>query len=201
MARPASDIPERILAAARRHFLVQGVDGASLRKIAAEAETSIGMIHYHYKTKEALFLAVVDDVYETLLADLAAALDPKHDVETRLHGFFDRFERLSETELDVVRMIIREALLSSERLGGVIARFQRGHIPLLLATLAEGRADGTFDDERSPFAMLLGVVSLSLFAQVIRRRVPEGTLPLAPPAALADELVAILLDGIRRHKS
>ena len=45
MARPRSDIEPRIVHAARRRFLKEGVDGASLRTIAKDAGTSIGMVY------------------------------------------------------------------------------------------------------------------------------------------------------------
>ena len=71
MARPRGDISERLIKAAREAFLTQGVDGASLREIAAEAGTSLGMITYYFPTKDDLFLAVLEQVYPKLLADLA----------------------------------------------------------------------------------------------------------------------------------
>ena len=46
MARPRGDIAPRILHAARKRFLVEGVDGASLRAIARDARTNKGMIYY-----------------------------------------------------------------------------------------------------------------------------------------------------------
>ena len=70
MARPRSDIGPRIVHAARRRFLVEGVDGASLRAIAHDARTSIGMIYYYFPTKDDLFLAVVEEMYVTVLADM-----------------------------------------------------------------------------------------------------------------------------------
>ena len=59
MARPRSDIAQRLVKAARKHFLAQGVDGASLRTIAAEAGTSVGMVSYYFPTKDALAQAVL----------------------------------------------------------------------------------------------------------------------------------------------
>jgi AcrR family transcriptional regulator len=44
MARPRSDIRPRLLASARARFLREGVDGASLRSIAKDAATNIGMV-------------------------------------------------------------------------------------------------------------------------------------------------------------
>ena len=67
MPRPPSDIAARIVEAARDRFLLQGVDGASLRSIAADAGTNIGMVYYYFKTKDDLFLAVIEEAYAQLL--------------------------------------------------------------------------------------------------------------------------------------
>src|SRR5262249_27779376 len=67
MPRPRTDIRVRILHAARARFAAKGVDGSSLRSIAADARTSIGMIYYYFPSKDALFLAVVEEVYGNLL--------------------------------------------------------------------------------------------------------------------------------------
>ena len=75
MPRPKSDIDARIVAAARARFLLEGVDGASLRSIATDAGTNVGMIYYYFPTKDDLFLGVVEDIYAGLLDDLAQALD------------------------------------------------------------------------------------------------------------------------------
>jgi AcrR family transcriptional regulator len=74
MPRPKSDIDVRILHAARERFLNEGVDGASLRAIAKDARTSIGMVYYYFPSKDDLFLAVVEEVYERVVSELSAAL-------------------------------------------------------------------------------------------------------------------------------
>ena len=90
MARPRSDIRPRLITAARERFLLDGVDGASLRNIARDANTNIGMLYYYFETKETLFFEVVEEHYAPLLADLRSILD--HDsviadrLETRLHS-------------------------------------------------------------------------------------------------------------------
>ena len=111
MARPRTDIQPRILHAARARFLAEGVEGASLRQIAKEARTSIGMVFYYYPTKDELFLAVVEEVYEKLLASLDQILSAKTPVRERLAQAFARLGEASDEELDVLRLVVREALL------------------------------------------------------------------------------------------
>src|SRR5688572_15313158 len=111
MARPATDIQERIVHAARALFLQQGVDGASLRQIATDADTNIGMIYYYFKTKDDLFLGVVEEVYGQLSSDISAIFDQARPIEDRLQLLFARLAKQSAAETQVLQLILREALV------------------------------------------------------------------------------------------
>ena len=136
MARPRSDIQPRIVEAARGRFLAQGVDGASLREIARDAGTNIGMIVYYFPTKDDLFLSVVEDVYAKLVHDLAQILGAERTARERLRDAFVRLGTASDLELEVMQLMAREAMSSSARLRRILARFMRGHVPLVMATVA-----------------------------------------------------------------
>jgi AcrR family transcriptional regulator len=57
----------RILAAAEAVFSARGFDGASTREIAAAAEVNISSLHYHWESKERLYFAVFEHVYDRIL--------------------------------------------------------------------------------------------------------------------------------------
>lgn len=59
MTKPIEGVSERILACAREEFLEKGYSDASLRTIAAKAETTTGSIYSRFKDKEGLFGALV----------------------------------------------------------------------------------------------------------------------------------------------
>jgi AcrR family transcriptional regulator len=198
MARPRTDIAPRIVHAARERFLREGVDGASLRHIARDAKTSIGMVYYYFPTKDDLFFAVVEELYVALLLDLEVALATDLPVPTRVRRLYERVARLSEEEVLMVRLIAREALTSTARLERLIARFMRGHVPLLLRLVQDGTADGSFGPQHSPLTVALSLVALAGPAQLVRR-VIEQRLPFvdAPRSdELAGELVDVLFNGI-----
>ncbi|HRE91407.1 MAG TPA: TetR/AcrR family transcriptional regulator, partial [Myxococcota bacterium] len=138
MPRPPSDIRPRVLAAARSRFLNEGVDGASLRAIARDANTSIGMVYYYFPTKDDLFHGVVEDVYAVLLDDLENILAEHPTFEARVRALYLRLARGTEVEADTVRLIVREAVTSSERFTRLRERFKRGHIALALRLVSEG---------------------------------------------------------------
>jgi AcrR family transcriptional regulator len=197
MARPRSDIGPRIVHAARRRFLKEGVDGASLRMIARDAKTSIGMVYYYFPTKDDLFFAVVEEVYQVILGDLLVALSNDVPVKERIRRVYERIGKLSRLELAAVQLIAREVLVSSKRFDRVIARFQQGHIPIVLQTLMEGVTDGTIDP-RLPLAVLfLCTIAVGALPQVMRRVIGKR-LPLhgLEGDAFTGQLVDVLFNGI-----
>ena len=194
MARPRSDIRLRIVHAARGVFAAQGVDGAALRAIARAARTNIGMIYYYFPSKDDLFLAVVEEHYERLLADVAAVLARPGSFEDHLRGLYDRIGALDGEELEVMRLVLREALSSQTRFRRLIDRALRGHIPLVMQLVLEGLAAGKLDAGRHPVMLLVATMALAALPQLALRTLP---LPGAPAQAeRAGQLVDILLHGI-----
>jgi TetR/AcrR family transcriptional regulator len=202
MPRPRSDIQPRIVRAARARFLESGVDGASLRTIASDAGTNVGMIFYYFPTKDDLFLAVIEEVYVRLLDDMAAALAGEAPVRERLERVFARIGRASDDELAVVRLVVREVLLSHERFGRVFARMQRGHVGMLLSTLADGIARGEIDERIPPPLLLLSCLGMGALPQMVRRaagdRAPFSVLPA--PEKLARESTELLFRAIGNNE-
>jgi AcrR family transcriptional regulator len=200
MARPRSDIQPRLLHAARARFLREGVDGAALRAIAQDAGTNIGMVYYYFPSKDDLFLAVVEEVYVSLLEGLERVLAPALPVAERLAGLYRRLGTLSDDERTIVRLVIREALASPARLDKLFQRFMRGHVPLLLALVQDGMAAGVFDRRLHPALVLAAMVVLGGPAQQILlqagARFPLPVAPVPSGAALSGALVAVLLGGV-----
>ena len=62
MARQIEGVAERIVDAAKREFLDKGYVDASLRTIAAEADTSTNSIYVRFGDKEGLFSTIVEPV-------------------------------------------------------------------------------------------------------------------------------------------
>ena len=55
----ASDTRERILAAARERFAAHGYDRTRIRDVAADADVDPALVHYFFKSKDGLFVAVM----------------------------------------------------------------------------------------------------------------------------------------------
>lgn len=190
----------RLVKAARDAFLIQGVDGASLREIAAEAGTSIGMVSYYFPTKDDLFLAVLERVYPKLLADLGAAAGAPGPLREKIERLYRHLHHLGDEEFAVVRILIREALVSSRRLQKLFARFTGagGHIPLMMNLLAQERRGGALRTDQPALGQLVAAVALGMGPVLVRRRLSELGLGAGVPSPeeAARVMSAILFEGI-----
>lgn len=65
---------ERILDAARALFVREGLEGASLRAIAAEAGYTPAALYFHFESKEAIYAALLEDSLAALNAAVAGAI-------------------------------------------------------------------------------------------------------------------------------
>src|ERR671937_524908 len=65
---------ERILEAAERVFARRGYHHTAVDDIAAEADTSKGGIYFHFPTKQAIFLALLDRLAALLRTRVEAAV-------------------------------------------------------------------------------------------------------------------------------
>jgi len=71
----AGSTKARILAAAQEVFAVKGFDGASTREIAARAGVNISSLHYHWDSKETLYRAIFERIYQQLSEILAGVIE------------------------------------------------------------------------------------------------------------------------------
>jgi AcrR family transcriptional regulator len=203
MARPASDIQKRIFVAARARFLSEGVDGASLRQIAKDASTNIGMVYYYYKTKDELFLAVIQDVYSGLLSDLERILRAAPSGEPQFAALYQRLSQMSAEEYDVIRLVMREALCSSHRLADLGQLFLQGHIPLLLGCISGGIQAQRLRGDLPPVLLMAASILLGILPQVMRRLIHQASPALDAllpnTDAIARAMTELLFHGIAHN--
>src|ERR1700729_1111807 len=75
-----------ILNAARRVFEAEGLDGASLRAIAAEAGYTPAALYFHFDSKEAIYAEVLQGSLANLEQTIAQAVSCASEAPGRLHA-------------------------------------------------------------------------------------------------------------------
>jgi AcrR family transcriptional regulator len=141
---------ELILAAARKVFEAEGLDGASLRAIAAEAGYTPAALYFHFESKEAIYA----EVLRTSLANLGLAVNrtvlraktPADRLRAAAMAFF-RFYDDNPSDLDLGFYLFRGGMkphgLGKERDGVLNAALQSAMEPIADAAqvLGAGRED------------------------------------------------------------
>jgi AcrR family transcriptional regulator len=135
MARPihadAAATRRRILEQALALFAARGADGVSIRAIGAAAGVSLAMVHHYFGSKDELYAACIDSMYEKLiamrprlLAALAEGGPPAARVDAIVRAAF-RFARAHRTEM---RLLMRQVTAAGELDAD---RRERGQVPFL----------------------------------------------------------------------
>ena len=158
-----SDAPSRILAAATRCIVRDGLARVRMAGIAKEAGVSAGLLHYHFATKERLFAAVLAYSH-----DVAGALNEEalakagSGAAQRLSLFLDRClpsdEGLSHEWLlwqELVLLCIRQPDLA-----GVSAEVYEDLYATTADIIVEGMDSGVFAQHVDPRRVAETAVSL-----------------------------------------
>ncbi len=201
MARPRTDIAPRILRAAAERFAESGVEAASLRSIAKDAGTSIGMVYYYFPTKDDLFFAVVEEVYAKLLDDLTHASKSDGTFEDRIRAVYLRIGSLLPSERPILRLVALEALTGSPRFLTLIERFKRGHIALMFQLVAEGVQVGAFRKDVNPYAIVTSIVAVGTMPQLLMQVAGRhlSIVPQLSQETLVDNLLKVLFHGVGKQ--
>jgi len=107
----------RILDAAEAVFASRGFTGASTREIAARAGVNISSLHYHWASKETLYVAVFRNVFDQLLELIrhtldtlqGQALDRRVVIDQAMDRLFDFFAGNPHVPILLVRRIVENA--------------------------------------------------------------------------------------------
>jgi AcrR family transcriptional regulator len=110
------DARDRILAAAFEEFSRHGVEGTTLRQIAARAHVQHQLIVYHFGNKEALWRAVLGGIAIQPHRGLAALSRDNSEPAAKLRALISAFVRLNAQRPQLHRLITFEVRADSERL-------------------------------------------------------------------------------------
>ena len=116
---------DAIRAAAEACFSRAGYSGASMREIAEAAGVSKSLLHYHFRSKEHLFVDVQMRAYERLAARVRAAVAPIPGGRDRGLAAFDALLTALRASNDLrVQAELWAAALSNEKLREQVVRLR-----------------------------------------------------------------------------
>lgn len=199
MARPATDLRQRILSVARQAFAARGVDATALRALAKAAGTTIGMIYYYFPSKDELYFAVVEEVYARVLQQFAVVMAPAEEApgpsfRERVRALMRRLSELSDEDRQVVAIVLREITVSTVRRQRLLERFSRGHIPMVMNAVVRAQAAGELRTDLPPAMMVFAAAALGAGSTLLLEHSPLPGLPRGEERIEAT--LALLFAGI-----
>jgi len=142
--QPKRDSRARIIEAAREAFSTMGFEGASLRSVAKEAGVQHQLATYYFKTKEELWMAVMDELAVGFLARLGDRIRGLEGVDaaTKLRLVVREFVKYSAENPQHHRLMTMEGRRESERLVWLIRRHVSQFFAISTKLIREAQALG-----------------------------------------------------------
>lgn len=185
-----------LIAAARRLFARHGYEGASVRRITAEAGANIGAIGYHFESKLALYERVLVDALEPLLDEVDAVTSapgtPMEHIEAVTRVYFDYY--LSD-DSDFPRLMLQELVVAERRVEASMEALGRVH-ETLAGLVEAGQRDGEIRPG-DPRILALSIVSQPIHFGLTSRALEESTGLDLHQARAREQTVAHALEFVR----
>ena len=143
-----SETQVAILDAVQSVIVRSGVEGASMRQVAEEADVSLGLLSYHFDDKDSLILAAFERATTALLEASVTAAARAEDADTKvaafLSGSFD--DRFLDSEYLQLRISLWAVAVSNDDLAKVDGRYYDHYRSSLVKLVADARPDLDSDD-------------------------------------------------------
>ncbi len=163
MQKRAEETRTRILQAAQQLFASVGYDATGVAEICHKAGVSKGAFYHHFPTKQAVFMALLNDWLSGLNASM---------------------QRLMEQAGNVPQGLVAMAAVSRD-----VFQSARGQLPMFLEFWREsGHDPAVWSATIEPYRRYT-----DLFAAIIRKGVEEGALRPVEPQRAARVVVALAL--------
>jgi len=187
----SKDTKEQIARAATKIFALQGFDGASIREIADAAGVTKPVLYYYFKNKEDLYIWLIRDAYDFLLAHLKEIMDGQGDFYQKLKKLHQVYLDISSQYEDTTRLLFSAAFAPRRSAPAIdIMELEQKHIDLLKIFFEEGIESGAIRDISSEEAACHFFGSLNVY---IMYRMLQGK---SYPENLAEKLNYNVLYGI-----
>lgn len=201
--RPLASAPgasrDALLDAAASLFGERGVAGTTTAEIAARAGVTAAMVHYHFKGREALLDALVEERIGPLMAFVWGPMDASEPIPRLVEGLVQRLLEGPGSQPWLPPLWVREVLSEGGQLRErVLARLPMAKVEALGTALAKAQTRGEVNPDLEPRLFVLSILGLTMLPLATARvwgRLP-GTAGL-DASAVSRHALALLSAGLR----
>ncbi len=157
---------EKIVEAAEKVFIKNGMAGARMQQIADEAGINKALLHYYYRSKEKLFSIVFRTALKALLPNIIKSFKSEGSFFEKLRVFVDTYLTIIEKNPHLPGFVIHELNHRPEQLIQTIAELDID-IQFIIDDINTEIENGNIINI-SPNDLIINVISLCIFPVVAR---------------------------------
>ena len=154
MKNKLKDKERAIIKAAKEVFAEKGFQKASIRDIAKIAGIATGTFYLYFKNKEGFFEALVEEMYEELLAHIKEERKKASDTLGKLGASMDACVDLFIKERSLAKLMLIQAPNASPLINNRLSALQDGLVQLILNDLNEAVAENLIPPQNTQVAAL-----------------------------------------------
>ncbi len=186
---------EKIQRAAARLYAVRGYEGTSMREIAEAAGVTKPLVFYHFESKERLYASILTEAIDACMSAGRQILAEPQSATERVRSFLRHHVSVIREKPEVFAFAFQILAMPGDLpLGFDYRSAGRELFGQVVQMIEAGRESGEFRDVDPRAAAVMPLASLGMYAGALLSgyidEVPEG---------LEDELMGILLDGMKER--
>ncbi len=160
------DTSEKILNAATHEFEEKGYNGTRMQGIANRAGINKALLHYYYKSKDALFQIIIHKAFKVFIPQIVSVFEEDTDLFTTIEKFTSSYIDVYIKNPRVPSFITQEINNNPERLVNLI-QSSGVNVEIFKNKIIKAVKEGQIIDI-DPEQLIVNIVSLCLFPFVAK---------------------------------
>ena len=166
MTMDTNTTEEQILEAAKKVFRAKGMQGARMQEIADEAGINKALLHYYFRNKEKLFMAVFADAFLQIMPNMDQIFSSDRSIEEKISVFIEAYINMLSAYPDLPIFILSEARRDPTILFEVLEKSGIKPVSITEFILLEMEKGNLV--RMNPSHMMVNIVSLCVFPFLAR---------------------------------
>jgi len=156
----------KILEAAKKTFILNGLEGTTMQQIANEAGINKSLLHYYYRSKEKLFEAVFSFAFQHFLPEIKEVLIADMDLFKKIGTIVEKYMTMLINNKFIPAFILHEINRDPGRLYDLF--IQSGLIPQIIIDEFESAMASGLIRRVDPRHLIINILSLCVFPVAAR---------------------------------
>lgn len=152
---------EKIIEAAKKVFVKQGMAGARMQQIADEAGINKALLHYYFRSKEKLFRVVFKEAIKSFSPRIVQIFSSDAHLFDKIRQFIDEYLSIVEQNPYLPMFILHEAHCGSDEYKEVTNLLKKEIIPFV-ESVEKANEDGSIYTVK-PVHLLVNIFALCAF--------------------------------------